>query len=237
MTLEDLLVSYKQVQPEPSYKKPEIPVNRYNRVISFRNSQSDKPAQEETTQEQPIVVEWTYNAPPQQSTVSQGKFEFDKAFDEVIKTNSEASQWRDFLTEVAKRESNFNPTIQYKAGAPAWGYFQFMQSEDGKYNNIKHYAGTDVQTFLNNPQLQINAAIKLVNEFKNSITQADKIKAKSKGLDLNTQKGMNAALHAMWLGGPGGFRKWLKGENVSDRHWSDSGAGISVDELIKKYNS
>lgn len=36
----------------------------------------------------------------------------------------------DFFASIAKHESNFNPTVQNKAGAPAFGYFQFMQ--DGK---------------------------------------------------------------------------------------------------------
>lgn len=35
-----------------------------------------------------------------------------------------------FFSRLAKNESGYNPTIRNKAGAPAWGYFQFM--EDGK---------------------------------------------------------------------------------------------------------
>lgn len=109
--------------------------------------------------------------------------------------------------------------------------------QDGKkYNNISHYANTDIDTFLKNPKLQIEAAIKLAKDFENSITKADKIQAKYKGVDLDTEQGKQAALHAMWLSGPGGFRRWLKGDNPSDRNWSKEGKGTSVDELIQKYN-
>lgn len=109
--------------------------------------------------------------------------------------------------------------------------------QDGKkYNNISHYANADIDTFLKNPKMQIEAAIKLAKDFENSITKADKIQAKYKGLDLDTEQGKQAALHAMWLAGPGGFRRWLKGDNPSDRKWSKEGKGTSVDELIQKYN-
>ena len=112
-----------------------------------------------------------------------------------------------------------------------------MQSDDGKYNNIKHYAGTDINTFLNDPQLQIKSAIKLVEDFDKSISNGDKLLAKRKGLDLDTQKSKEAALHAMWLAGPGGFRKWLNGYNPSDKQWDKDGKGITVQELIDKYNN
>jgi hypothetical protein len=50
------------------------------------------------------------------------------------------------LTRIAKHESNFNLTTQNKAGAPAYGWFQFWQ--DGKTNNITHYSGLDVNSFV-----------------------------------------------------------------------------------------
>lgn len=179
----------------------------------------------------------TNNVQQPKAQMSSNRAIFEIAFDEVAKSNTEANKYRKFLTQVAERESGFRQRIQNRAGAPAWGYFQFMQSNDGKYNNIRHYANTNIQTFLNDPKIQINAAIKLARDFENSITSSDKRKALAKGLDLNTEKGKNAALHAMWLAGPKGFRNWLNGGNPSDRKWSKNNAGTSVQELINRYNT
>ena len=60
---------------------------------------------------------------------------FNKAYDEVEASNPEAKKYRQFLTKMAEQESGFNSAIQNRAGAPAYGYFQFMQ-DDKKYNNI-----------------------------------------------------------------------------------------------------
>lgn len=164
-----------------------------------------------------------------------GKKTFDQAFDNVIKRNPLAKKYRQVLTDIANRESGFR-SVQNAAGAPAYGYFQFMQ--DGKkYNNISRYANSDIQTFMNNPELQIEAAIKLAQEFESNITDRDKLRALKKGLDLNSEKGKNAALHGMWLGGYGGFQSWLNGKDRSDRKWSKTGQGTSVGTLIQQYNS
>lgn len=252
MKLTDLLVSYKQIESPKQQSIEELPSNKYQRMLSYldnKNSKSDTEVVEETV-EKPTendFVGFTYTPTSTPTNTSQkiaistnnnaDRNQFDSAYDEVVKRNSEASKYRNFLTQVAERESGFRQKVQNSAGAPAWGYFQFMQSDDGKYNNIKHYANTDTQSFLNNPQLQIESAIKLAKEFESSITKADKIKAKLKGLDLDTEKGKNAAMHAMWLAGAGGFRKWLDGKNLSDKKWSKDNKGTSVDDLIRKYNS
>lgn len=257
MNLSDLLLSYNQIEiPEQS---PIIQIEpsptRYSRMLDYISDKQDAPKKETPVQEKELE---TPEEPVKQSTINSkptnfsytpnsksntividsnpNKKAFNSAYDEVIKKDSGAVNYRKFLTQVAERESGFRQKVQNKAGAPAWGYFQFMQSEDGKYNNIKHYANTDIQSFLDNPQLQIESAIKLVKDFEKSITRHDKLKAKMKGLDLDSEKGKNAALHAMWLAGPGGFRKWLNGENPSDKKWSKNNQGTSVDELIKKYN-
>ena len=244
MTWNDFDKSYKQLDSYLSDYEPvnvsktsvHLPNTKYTR---FYNYVKNKRKQEENPQSQETIqfAGWKFSPENTYKPQSSNKQDFDIAFDEVIKSDANASKWRDFLTEVARRESNFNQTIQNSSGAPAWGYFQFMQSDDGKYNNIQHYAGTDVNTFLNDPQLQIKSAIKLVEDFDKSISNGDKLLAKRKGLDLDTQKGKEAALHAMWLAGPGGFRKWLNGKDVSDSQWYSTGGGTSVEELIKKYNS
>lgn len=161
---------------------------------------------------------------------SKGLDEFNKWYDEVEKEDPEAKHYRQFLTKMAEQESGFNSAIQNRAGAPAYGYFQFMQ--DGKkYNNITAYAGTDIETFRNNPKLQIKAAIKLAKSFERGFNKKD--------LELAAQKGYTkfGLLGGAWLAGNGGVRKYLQGlANPSDRHWSKSGSGTDVASRIQMFN-
>ena len=119
----------------------------------------------------------------------------------------------EFFASIAKHESNFNPTVKNKAGAPAYGYFQFMQ--DGKkWNNISKFAGVDVTTFRNDPVLQIKAAEKLADSFLSQFTEADKKRARELGYTDS------ALVRGAWLGGVGGVRNFLhRGINADDKHW------------------
>lgn len=185
----------------------------------------------ETSDVQPIVKEETpmkrelFNIKP-----SKGLDEFNKWYDEVEQEDPEAKNYRQFLTKMAEQESGFNSAIQNRAGAPAYGYFQFMQ--DGKkYNNITAFAGTDVDTFRNNPKLQIKAAIKLAKQFERGFNKQD--------LELAAQKGYTkfGLLGGAWLAGNGGVRKYLQGlANPSDKHWSKSGSGTDVASRIQMFN-
>lgn len=160
---------------------------------------------------------------------SKGTEEFNRIYDEVEREYPEASKYRTFLTTVAKYESGFNSKAKNK-NAPAWGYFQFMQ-DDNKYNNIKTYAGVDTQTFLDNPKLQIIAAINLAKSMEKGFSKEDISAAKSKGI---TKWGM---LGGAWLGGNGGLRRYLlNNENISDKHWSSDNSGIDMINQIKRYN-
>ena len=175
-------------------------------------------------EEQPMKRE-LFNIKP-----SKGLDEFNKWYDEVEQEDPEAKNYRQFLTKIAEQESGFNSAIQNRAGAPAYGYFQFMQ--DGKkYNNISAYAGTDVDTFRNNPKLQIKAAIKLAKQFERGFNKQD--------LELAAQKGYTkfGLLGGAWLAGNGGVRKYLQGlANPSDKHWSKSGSGTDVASRIQMFN-
>lgn len=175
-------------------------------------------------EEQPMKRE-LFNIKP-----SKGLDEFNKWYDEVEQEDPEAKNYRQFLTKMAEQESGFNSAIQNRAGAPAYGYFQFMQ--DGKkYNNISAYAGTDVDTFRNNPKLQIKAAIKLAKQFERGFSKQD--------LELAAQKGYTkfGLLGGAWLAGNGGVRKYLQGlANPSDKHWSKSGSGTDVASRIQMFN-
>lgn len=153
-----------------------------------------------------------------------GLQQFNKFYDEVEKEMPEAKEYRQLLTDLANEESSFRSSIQNTSGAPAYGYFQFMQ--DGvKYNNITHYAGVDIDTFRNDPKLQIKAAIKLAKEFKNTFSTKDREAARKQGI---TEKGL---LSGAWLAGVGGVREYLYGlSDKSDGH-------TSVSQRIKKLNT
>lgn len=138
----------------------------------------------------------------------------------------------DFFASIAKHESNFNPTVQNKAGAPAFGYFQFMQ--DGKkWNNISKFAGVDIQTFRNSPILQIKAAEKLANAFLSQFTEEDKKRARELGYSDS------ALVRGAWMGGVGGVRNFLyKGINASDNHWDKkTGKGSNVKAAMDRGNN
>ena len=201
------------VDNTPTYtiKREETPVDVQQPIIK----------EEET----PIMKGELFNIKP-----SKGLDEFNKWYDEVEQEDPEAKNYRQFLTKMAEQESGFNSAIQNRAGAPAYGYFQFMQ--DGKkYNNISAYAGTDVDTFRNNPKLQIKAAIKLAKQFERGFNKQD--------LELAAQKGYTkfGLLGGAWLAGNGGVRKYLQGlANPSDKHWSKSGSGTDVASRIQMFN-
>lgn len=201
------------VDNTPTYtiKREETPVDVQQPIIK----------EEET----PIMKRELFNIKP-----SKGLDEFNKWYDEVEQEDPEAKNYRQFLTKMAEQESGFNSAIQNRAGAPAYGYFQFMQ--DGKkYNNISAYAGTDVDTFRNNPKLQIKAAIKLAKQFERGFNKQD--------LELAAQKGYTkfGLLGGAWLAGNDGVRKYLQGlANPSDKHWSKSGSGTDVASRIQMFN-
>lgn len=236
MNLSDLLVSYKQVESQPSVKRHfDFPEFTYQREYDSPQNVPEKV--EEEVKETPkskysisreLFATSSPNQPVTYSSPIKGSQEFERAYDEVEKINPEAKKYRRFLTQIAKIESGFNKRIQNRAGAPAYGYFQFMQ--DGKkYNNISKYANTDIETFRNNPQLQIQAAIKLAKSFENSFTANDLKLAKDKGF---TTFGL---LGGAWLGGVGGVRKYLNNQgDPSDSHWG--GKGSSVGKRIRQFN-
>lgn len=194
-------------------------------LLGNPKEQEEKQDQKEipVSKEEPIVKKTPLANP------SKGNDAFNKIYDELIFEMPDAAEYRDFLTTVAKYESGFDSKAKNKY-APAWGYFQFMQ-DDNKYNNIKSYAGVDTQTFLNNPKLQIRAAINLAKAMEKGFTKEDIEAAKSKGI---SRWGM---LGGAWLGGNGGLRKYLlQNINSSDKHWNPEGKGIDMENQIRRYN-
>lgn len=242
-------VNYNVVEnPTIDYKditNPTNPFSEYNFNTTYNTPQglvvpTREDSKPDTVEETPViannpVVEPVVNKPVTNKVTYtpkayKGLAEFNKAYDEVEKSNPEAKKYRQFLTKMAEQESGFNSAIQNRAGAPAYGYFQFMQ-DDKKYNNIRQYAGTDIETFRSNPKLQIEAAIKLAKSFENGFSKED--------LELAKKNGYSTwgLLGGAWLAGNGGVRKFLQGKgNPSDRHWSKEGKGTDVATRIKAFN-
>lgn len=139
-----------------------------------------------------------------------------------------------FFAYLAKRESGFNPYIQNKAGAPAYGYFQFMQGTSGSrsWNNVAKYAGVDLETFRRNPEIQIKAAHKLEQAFLSQFTKEDIKRARELGYSDS------ALVAGAWLGGVGGVRKFLhQNINVDDKKWSKTGAGVTMKQCMDNGNN
>lgn len=149
--------------------------------------------------------------------------------------NSGVSKDRfNFFAKLAEKESGFNASIQNLAGAPAYGYFQFMQgSANGKsWDNITRFAGVDTATFRNSPELQIKAADKLANAFLKGFSKEDIKKARDLGYSDS------ALIAGAWLGGVGGVRKLLhQGISVDDKSWSKEGKGTDVRTRMSEFNN
>lgn len=151
---------------------------------------------------------------------------FKQEFDKYLSIDPSAKKYEQVLTDIANRESRFNFGIQNTAGAPAYGCFQFWQ--DGKINNITHYSGLSVDEFLNNPQAQIAAAVKLARDIEKRFNSEDLRIADARGYD------MNALIKGAWLGGIGGVRKVLRGlGNPSDSKWYGGKSGASVKQVME----
>lgn len=133
---------------------------------------------------------------------------FKKYYDKVETYLPEAKKYRDLLTEIAYQESGFRSGIINRIGAA--GYFQFMDST--RREILKRLKKTtNLNDFLNNPELQIVAAVQLAKSFENSFSQNDLRIAQQKGHTLN------GLISGAWLGGVGGLRRYLyKGKNASD---------------------
>ena len=242
--LNDLLVSYKQVEVPESQVTIDTPLDRYDRLLRYVNTRDAQTTEQVKPAEQPDDFIWYYSGssqprtqPADTSTISQtpttaavptttGSQEFEKAYDEVERLDPEAKNRRALLTQIAKAESGFVRDIQNKAGAPAYGYFQFMQGNyKGKnYNNIRTYAGTDINTFKGDAKLQIQAANKLAKSFMSSFSQNE--------LDQMHKMGWtdNAIIAGAWLGGPNGVRSYVF--NNKDR---DDGA-TSISRRMQQFN-
>lgn len=151
------------------------------------------------------------------SSQPEGIKTFNEAFDKVQTRIPEIKKYRKLLTELAERESTFRPDAAAKnTRGIALGYFQFMPF------NRKNISPKD---FVDNPELQIEMAWKLLKEFKNSFNSSDWNKARNKGY---TESAMIAGA---WLSGAGGVRNFLNtGYKAQDN------LGTNVKNYMDRFN-
>ncbi len=184
----------------------------------------DKPNVKKDTK----IESFEYNFTPSLKTSVQiGRYnKFENAMTQAIKEIPDIANYKDFLTMTASMESSFKSDVK-NPGGRMYGYFQFRS--DDKVDNIGELTGMNPEQFMKNPVEQIKAAYMLAKQFESQYTQEDIAKAEAQGI---TRWGM---LGGAWLGGVGGLRAALKGENRSDRHWNN-GKGTDVLTRIKQNN-
>lgn len=166
MGISDLFVSYNQVQA-PSYLESsqieytpigeELTTQENLDRIQSRNQKKEgfagwNPLEQNTSED---------NSTNTSHTPAKGSKSFNLAMASYLAKHPEDTKYRQTLTEIAAKESNFNPTVK-NAKSSASGYFQFINSTRKQY--APHLTK---EQFLNNPEEQISAAVKLLKANRN----------------------------------------------------------------------
>lgn len=166
MGISDLFVSYNQVQAPSYLESPQIeytPIGEELTTqenldrIQSRNQKKEgfagwNPLEQNTSEDNSINTS---------HTPAKGSKSFNLAMASYLAKHPEDSKYRQTLTEIAAKESNFNPTVK-NAKSSASGYFQFINSTRKQY--APHLTK---EQFLNNPEEQISAAVKLLKANRN----------------------------------------------------------------------
>lgn len=169
MDLSDLLVSYKQVELPTYYEdnsttiEPLIPEDLVTRAQDVVQKPDNKFIDWKYPELEDNPVEISDNIP----TVK-GSALFEQEMNKYMAAHPQDQQYRNTLTTIAKKESNFKQHAANSASS-AVGWFQFIDStRRGVMPNLTK------QEFINSPQAQISAAVKLLkmnraisNQFKN----------------------------------------------------------------------
>ena len=166
MGISDLFVSYNQVQA-PSYL--ESPQVEYTPIGEELTNQENLDRIQSRNQKKEGFAGWN---PLEQNTSednltntshipAKGSKYFNLAMTTYLAKHPEDAKYRQTLTEIAAKESNFNPTVK-NAKSSASGYFQFINSTRKQY--APHLTK---EQFLNNPEEQISAAVKLLKANRN----------------------------------------------------------------------
>lgn len=166
MGISDLFVSYNQVQA-PSYL--ESPQVEYTPIGEELTNQENLDRIQSRNQKKEGFAGWNPleqntsedNLTNTSHTPAKGSKSFNLAMTSYLAKHPEDAKYRQTLTEIAAKESNFNPTVK-NAKSSASGYFQFINSTRKQY--APHLTK---EQFLNNPEEQISAAVKLLKANRN----------------------------------------------------------------------
>ena len=166
MGISDLFVSYNQVQA-PSYL--DAPQVEYTPIGEELTNQENLDRIQSRNQKKEGFAGWNPleqntsedNLTNTSHTPAKGSKTFNLAMTSYLAKHPEDAKYRQTLTEIAAKESNFNPTVK-NAKSSASGYFQFINSTRKQY--APHLTK---EQFLNNPEEQISAAVKLLKANRN----------------------------------------------------------------------
>lgn len=172
MGISDLFVSYNQVQPPAYLSQPQTDYSSdlSNKDSIYDNTQLFNQELYDRINNRPKSVFAGWNPiekslDPELATTShtpaKGSRSFNLAMTSYLAKHPEDAKYRQTLTEIAAKESNFNPTVK-NSKSSASGYFQFINSTRKQY--APHLTK---KQFLNNPEEQISAAVKLLKANRN----------------------------------------------------------------------
>lgn len=166
MGISDLFVSYNQVQAPSYLESPQI---KYTPIGEELTTQENLDRIQSRNQKKEGFAGWNPleqntsedNSTNTSHTPAKGSKSFNLAMASYLAKHPEDAKYRQTLTEIAAKESNFNPTAK-NAKSSASGYFQFINSTRKQY--APHLTK---EQFLNNPEEQISAAVKLLKANRN----------------------------------------------------------------------
>ena len=166
MGISDLFVSYNQVQAPSYLESPQI---EYTPIGEELTTQENLDRIQSRNQKKEGFAGWNPleqntsedNSTSTSHTPAKGSKSFNLAMASYLAKHPEDAKYRQTLTEIAAKESNFNPTVK-NSKSSASGYFQFINSTRKQY--APHLTK---EQFLNNPEEQISAAVKLLKANRN----------------------------------------------------------------------
>lgn len=166
MGISDLFVSYNQVQAPSYLESPQI---EYTPIGEELTNQENLDRIQSRNQKKEGFAGWNPleqntsedNSTNTSHTPAKGSKSFNLVMASYLAKHPEDAKYRQTLTEIAAKESNFNPTVK-NSKSSASGYFQFINSTRKQY--APHLTK---EQFLNNPEEQISAAVKLLKANRN----------------------------------------------------------------------
>lgn len=166
MGISDLFVSYNQVQAPSYLESPQIEYTPIGEELTNQENldriQSRNQKKEEFAGWNPLEQNTSEDNSTNTSHIpAKGSKSFNLAMTSYLAKHPEDAKYRQTLTEIAAKESNFNPAVK-NAKSSASGYFQFINSTRKQY--APHLTK---EQFLNNPEEQISAAVKLLKANRN----------------------------------------------------------------------